>query len=354
MISFKEDEIIFLLGAGASADANIPVSSTMVQDIENRLNSPDWEKYKDLYFLIKSGINYSAGLTGKSLVFNVETLLFVLEELVQKEKHLLYPFIGSWNVRFNEVIRDDFKLIENFQKEIKKQLREWVTKDDYREADYFKYIKQLKDDLTFPVRIFTLNYDKCIEENSQNSGFEFQFERGFDNDSRKWNHKRFTEQIKDDEPDVYLYKLHGSIDWKRNKETSVVEYVNREPSEPDLIFGTQNKLSFSDPYLFLFSEFRHYTLKAKLIVCIGYSFSDDHINGLIEQALKQDKNAILLSVMWPSGKETELKKMISDKTKLKEDRLRIEISTAKDFFKTKMNRNYFSDFFPKDADDDIF
>jgi len=31
--------------------------------------------------------------------------LFVLEELVQKENHLLYPFIGSWNVRFNEVIK---------------------------------------------------------------------------------------------------------------------------------------------------------------------------------------------------------------------------------------------------------
>lgn len=353
MISFKENDIIFLLGAGASADANIPVSSKMVKDIEDRLTTPDWVKYKDLYLLIKSGIHYSAGLTGKTLNFNVETLLFILEELVQKEKHLLYPFIGSWNVRFNEVIRDDFKLIESFQKEIKKQLKEWVTKDDYREADYFKFIKQLKDDLTFPIRLFTLNYDKCIEENCKNPGYVFAYERGFDNDTRKWNYKRFTERIKDDEPDIYLYKLHGSIDWKRNKETSIVEFVNREPSEPDLIFGTQNKLSYSDPYLFLFSEFRHYSLIAKLIVCIGYSFSDDHINGLIEQALKQAGNTKLLAVMLSNEDEDKLKKMVSESTKLSINRVIVVNSKAKDFFINKMNRAYFSSLFPDEINDDI-
>ena len=139
MYNFKEHDIIFLLGAGASADAKIPVSSTMVNDIEGLLDSAKWNKFRDLYYLIKSGVNYSAGLSGKTAIFNVETLLFVLEELVQKENHLLYPFIGSWNVRFNEVVKDNFSLIEEFQREIKEKLKVWVTKDDYREASYFKY-----------------------------------------------------------------------------------------------------------------------------------------------------------------------------------------------------------------------
>jgi len=352
MISFKENDIIFLLGAGASADAKIPISSEMVNKIENLLkNNSSWEKFKDLYFLIKSGINYSAGLSGNKAIFNIETLLFVLEELVQKEKHLLYPFIGSWNIRFNEVIKDNFELIENFQKNIKGKLTEWVTKDDYREADYFKYLKELKNDLTFFLRIFTLNYDKCIEENTNNKNFEFTCERGFEKDTRNWNHKRFTERVKDDEPDIYLYKLHGSIDWKREKSTSIVQYVDREPSNPDLIFGTQNKLQYSDPYLFLFSEFRHYTLNAKLIICIGYSFSDEHINSLIEQALKQNNDIKLLSVMWDETNDISfLKKEILKKINLRDEQIKIENIKAKDFFEKKLTRKYFSDLFPETED----
>ena len=355
MSNFKENDIIFLLGAGASANAGIPVSAQMVRDIEVLLKTPEWEKYKDLYFLIKSGINYSAGLTGGSPVFNIETLLFVLEELVQKEKHLLYPFIGSWNIRFNEVIKDDFKLIGSFQKEIKKKLKEWVGIEDASTAEYFKYFKALKNELNHSLRVFTLNYDKCIEVNTNNPGFEFTLERGFEKDTRKWNHKRISERVRDDEPDIYLYKLHGSIDWKRNKETNVVKYVDNEAPYPDLIFGTQNKLSYSDPYLFLFSEFRHYTLNSKLIVCIGYSFADDHINGLIEQALKQDDSKKILSVMKGTKKtETELKDFIASKINITNDKIIIEKSEAKAFFENKLNLEYFTHIFPIEDDDDVF
>ena len=355
MSNFKENDIIFLLGAGASADAGIPVSSQMVKNIENLLKTSEWEKYKDLYFLIKSGINYSAGLSGDLPLFNIETLLFVLEELVQKERHLLYPFIGSWNIRFNEVIRDDFKLIQTFQKEIKKQLKNWVGIEDASKSEYFKYFKTLKVQLNHSLRVFTLNYDKCIEVNTNNTGFEFSLERGFERDTKKWNHKRISERVRDDEPDIYLYKLHGSIDWKRDKETNVVKYVDNEASYPDLIFGTQNKLSYSDPYLFLFSEFRHYTLNAKLIVCIGYSFSDEHINGLIEQALKQDKNKKILSVMKGTKKtDVELKEFITDKINISEERIIIEKSEAKVFFESKMNLDYFTKIYPMEQNNDIF
>ncbi len=352
MSNFRENDIIFLLGAGASANAGIPVSAEMVKKIENLIsNDTDWQKYKDLYYLIRSGVNYSAGIMGENSTFNIETLLFVLEELAQKEKHLLYPFIGSWNIRFNEVIKDDFKLIDSFQKEIKKKLKEWVGIEDAKTAEYFKYFKKLKDELNYPLRIFTLNYDKCIEVNTNNPGYEFTLERGFEKDTRKWNHKRISERVRDDEPDIYLYKLHGSIDWKRDKKTNIVKYVDNEAPYPDLIFGTQNKLSYSDPYLFLFSEFRHYTLNSKLIVCIGYSFSDNHINGLIEQALKQDYSKKVLSVTKGTGKtEDELKDFIANKLNIHTDKIIIEKSEAKAFFENKLNLEYVSKIYPNDIE----
>ena len=353
MSSFKENEIIFLLGAGASANADIPVSSQMDDRIKNLItNDSDWKRYEKLYYLIKSGINYSAGLSGQSSTFNIETLLFVLEELKQKEKHLLYPFIGSWNIRFNEVVKDNFKLIESFMKEIKKKLKEWVDLEDERKAEYFKHLAILRQELNFPLRIFTLNYDKCIETNTNNTGFEFTLERGFDPVTRKWNYKLF-DPIRDLESDVYLYKLHGSIDWKRDANTNIVSYSNGVARNPDLIFGTQNKLSYSDPYLFLFSQFRHYTLSAKLIVCIGYSFADEHINGLIEQAIKQDDTKRVISVMKGTNKtESELKEFIASRLNISVDKIIIEQSEAKDFFENKLNLEYFTQIFPIENDED--
>lgn len=348
-MNFRYDDIVFLLGAGASADAGIPVSKQMIEYIETYLDNK-WAKYKDLYYLIKSGVQYSAGLSGKTVNFNVETLLFVLEELVQKENHLLYPFIGSWNVKFNEVVKDNFDLIKDFQNEIKQELQRWVTPRDYRKADYFKYLKQLKDELTFPLRVFTLNYDRCIEENNNRRGFEFSIERGFEEEetNRVWNYKRFDDTTPDIERDIYLYKLHGSIDWERDEETKVVSCIDGTPSKPDLIFGTQNKLQFADPYLYLFSAFRFYTLKARLIICIGYSFSDEHINGLISQALKQNENSKILVIKYSDNE----KKDIVETLKVNENQVVVYRSSAKEYFENELTKENLINLFPKENENE--
>ncbi len=350
-MNFRYDDIVFLLGAGASADAGIPVSNKMIEDIETYLDNR-WAKYKDLYYLIKSGVQYSAGLSGKTANFNVETLLFVLEELVQKEEHLLYPFIGSWNIKFNEVVKDNFDLIKYFQNDIKQELQKWVRPRDYRRADYFKYLKRLKDELTFPLRIFTLNYDRCIEENNNRRGFAFSIERGFEEEetNRVWNYKRFDDTTPDAEPDIYLYKLHGSIDWERDEETKVVSCIDGTPTNPDLIFGTQNKLQFADPYLYLFSAFRFHTLKAKLIICIGYSFSDEHINGLISQALKQNENSKILVIKYSDNEKND----IVETLRVNENQIEVYQSSAKDYFENELTNENLINLFPlEDEDEEI-
>ena len=117
-MSIKQDEIIILLGAGAIADAGIPVTSQMVQDVEEFIDNNHWSQFKKLYYLVKSSVEFSYGIQGKHVNFNIETLLNILYELEKKEMHPLYPFIGSWSVRFNEIIKDNFSLIGNFKNKI--------------------------------------------------------------------------------------------------------------------------------------------------------------------------------------------------------------------------------------------
>jgi hypothetical protein len=50
---FKEKEIVFLLGAGASDDAGIPITSKMLKELKEELNN-GWGKYLPLYNFIDS------------------------------------------------------------------------------------------------------------------------------------------------------------------------------------------------------------------------------------------------------------------------------------------------------------
>lgn len=59
--------------------------------------------------------------------------------------------------------------------------------------------------------------------------------------------------------------------------------MNEGIREPALIFGGQNKLTASGPFLDLLMEFRDRLFEARELVVIGYSFSDQHINALIEE-----------------------------------------------------------------------
>ena len=135
-------------------------------------------------------------------------------------------------------------------------------------------------DLGSAVRVFSLNYDICVEKALD--GSDFSIELGF-NSKRVWDASKFDDNENID-IGIYLYKLHGSIDWIRNKDNNgVLTLCDTRNQNPELIFGTTAKLSSIDPYLFYVHELRKYSLSEalRLIVVVGYSFSDDYVNGLI-------------------------------------------------------------------------
>lgn len=147
------------------------------------------------------------------------------------------------------------------------------------------------------MRVFSLNYDLCFEK-AKPTDYEYPLELGFD-EGREWKWEKFEAH---ESPDVgiYLYKLHGSIDWKRDSKNTL-KTLDNISSEPDLIFGTIDKLQSVDPYLFYIYEFRKFTLACRLIIVVGYSFSDEYINRLLRQALDKNLDRKLLCV-GPSDK----------------------------------------------------
>ena len=92
---------------------------------------------------------------------------------------------------------------------------------------------------------------------------------------------------------IYLYKLHGSVNWIQSDDENHLFKV-QEVQQPDeaaksvMIYPTPMKqvASFASPYSDLFREFQKKLMQDKnVLVVVGYSFSDEHINNLIYQAL---------------------------------------------------------------------
>lgn len=335
-------DIIFLLGAGASAEADIPVSGKMIELVEKSLTD---EKERALYNHVKSAIHFSAGLKGNfrdAVPFNIETLVNTLYELERNEEHPLYPFIAAWNSRFVALAGADFGKVRDFRRRILAALKKWMCPEDTAKGDYYKGFIKLQKDLNYPLHVFSLNYDRCIERS--NTG-EFRVETGFADfgPGHAWNWERFNmEESNSVAPQLVLYKLHGSINWKRDPETkelySVEQIENVDPDNMELIFGREFKLEAADPYLFFAYKFRDLSLETKLIVALGYGFGDGHINKMLTQSLRGDSERRLLVIQkCPDDKLAEKKLEVAKMLELgtsQVDQIVVQSGTAKEFLET--------------------
>ena len=106
---------------------------------------------------------------------------------------------------------------------------------------------------------------------------------------------------------VYLYKIHGSVNWIEDESASNESFFtikelplrNTNTDVSVLVYPTplkQNK-SLGAPYVDLFREFQHKLLEPNTVLfVIGYSFSDEHVNDIIYRALATNSTMNLVVI----------------------------------------------------------
>ncbi len=351
---FGKNKIIILLGAGASCDAGLFNSFQMISEIERKLET-DWADYKDLYNYVQSShfhLERIKGVQTKEIVFNIENLVGLLETIVKISKKDLeiYPFVGSWEKELISVAGIDFSKAQKFKNEILKKLKdEWLAPPNFDSTSKY-YKKLMETKYTYPLKIFSLNYDMCVEHNIKSEGVTL--ERGF-SDEKIWDYRRYDLEG-DDVKDYYLYKLHGSLDWQRDEEKRLtyVDLIQRvDPLKMEIIFGVQNKLQSYDPYLFYFYAFREASFEADLVIASGYGFMDKHINDNLINGFRLDTGKRLLINVFDKDDENgeKAKTSISERLQIDKNRITVINSTAKDFFNENLNVDYFSSLFPDEG-----
>lgn len=346
---FKEREIIMLLGAGTSVEAGIPHSNKMISELESlvRSDEKDWSDLHDLYFYIRGTFEYGNALRKISnpknpeTYYNIESLYVALDELSKRDEHSLFPYIGAWNPKLSDVAGNKFENVKELKQKIYNKIRDWVGVTQREKVAYYENIFDFRKEYESSIRIFSMNYDLCVEKAwknwlSKNRTDEIELERGFHpatpddvEKSRCWDWKRLDEsQNPYEKQPVFLYKLHGSIDWKKEGEKTKFEdedsWSNIKLEESVFIFGETNKLHYNDPFFYLFQEFRKWTLSSKLIISLGYSFGDPHINNVVRQSLldNPERKLLVISPYDFNGDTPISEDEITDKDKVEDKRLK--------------------------------
>ena len=197
------------------------------------------------------------------------------------------------------------------RQELEKKIRELCTltlqKDKAPHIDFLNKITARKNNDS-RVQIFTTNYDTLFEQAANEEGFviidgfSFTQPREF---SGRWFEldiiNREKTRLKQEESFIskvfHLYKLHGSLTWKRENNGKIIQ--EKEPDNPLMIYPSSEKYesSYEQPYFEMMSRFQQALRKEEtLLIVIGFGFGDKHIRNVVLEAVNQNPSFQLLIV----------------------------------------------------------
>jgi hypothetical protein len=309
--------IAFLVGAGLVCDAGLPLSVGLAVMLRDKLaemctlpdEDPETTASAALqlaaFRFLNGGIRFQEGVLNRDpdTPVNIEQIAVAALELQARLKNPLAPYMSGWHQRIVELESKNPDILTKFIDFIYSQLERWLT---FENQERIAYLARLADVVRneIGIDICSLNYDLCIETAFTEASKE-KFINGFNEEG--WRPDLFQ----GDGP-IRLFKLHGSLDWFEDPNAFGVcsfKFPRHKNAEnlpdnlrPLLIFGTAHKLSSREPFLSLAYHFSQSVLKTPVLVVIGYSFSDQYLNDIIDQGFRTNAK-LKIVVVSPDAKQ---------------------------------------------------
>jgi len=373
----KEGKFAIFLGAGSSYDYGIPTMEEMATMLLNEFKSEEEttvfdEKSKEVLRAIlglseekKSEKKSSAEQTQK---WNIEDLLTRLQRIIDATEKDNPNFsdvtasIAGKTFSKEEILSAESKLVEFMVKCYQLDVAKKTTHGD-KSVEYFSNFLEFIGEFHNSISIFTTNNDLCIEaaimrlSQRQRSlkKKEFYLVDGFSHGILPTFSISNFSQISHSSSNkvvVYLWKLHGSIDWifcnpidqsqsqnprgdsntqkhVFNDESIICRNIDRNclkkfqdacalskdvvfDNAKIMIFPTPSKYSqtFNNPYMDLYQAFRRTLEGIELLLVIGTSFPDGHVNSAIKSFLSRDSSIIY--IVDPNLKKEDACKRLGD------------------------------------------
>jgi len=320
----------FLLGCGCSSfysdakDVGIPTMIHLSKEFyDTILDKEDNKWLKDTLKLDTSKDNFSK---------NLETLLSSLYNI-----HFFYQSTNQQDEANSIKVASIIKTTRNFL--LKKCLNEnnSTSENDKQLIELYKifYRKLLyrSSNLNKP-NIFTTNYDLYSEIALDTLGIHYV--NGFSGGIKKYFNPTIFNYALAEKMDlsqtkwsvidnfIYLYKIHGSLNWIQDekgeklfkvRELQETSFDKLKEEEVIMIYPTPLKYNatLGSPYSDLFREFQKKLMQNNnVLITIGYSFSDEHINNLIYQAFTIPTFRLIVLGDLKENKEIEKLQFLND------------------------------------------
>ncbi len=154
----------------------------------------------------------------------------------------------------------------------------------------------------YAVEIFTTNYDLLLEEAMEQAktpyfdGFSGSKTAFFDPSSISSN----------DMPPrwIRLWKLHGSINWSKNKKNEVIRGEGAD--DGTMVYPSHIKYdqTQSAPFSSLFERLKNFLLEPdSLLLTTGFSFADAHITSKLDECLNENKSSAIFAFQYKNLKD---------------------------------------------------
>ncbi|MFA5404497.1 MAG: SIR2 family protein [Ignavibacteria bacterium] len=261
----------------------IPDIAGLTKFVSDELKSKDTKKKNNYDLLISELIK-----TGNNNP-NIEDILSFVRGLKQVS-------IGAKDVR--GLTETD---LANLEKDICKKVVEKTNVElPNHETPYHQLAQwiHLIDRGDSPIECFTINYDLLTEQAFEETGVAY-FD-GFVGSRQPFFDLRAIEDSLIPNHWTRLWKIHGSINWFLNSKKEVYRSTDVNSSDSYIIHPSHLKYDQSRkmPYLALIDRLNSFLRQTSAVmITIGYSFGDVHLNDTIVNALKANPTAMVIALL---------------------------------------------------------
>lgn len=309
MTNIKNNDVVFLLGAGISIPIGIPAMAGIYRAFMDKKNSGITEEDKKICQFLVSNMGVNPDLEEFLLAANR------IEEFGQSGLNKFVEYSISKKGRpkkvldYNRNLKVNVKAVSEVKNKILDFLSRMCFQFDRSAAERVNtgFVKTVSK-LGYPV--YSTNYDYSLEhvalehEITIHDNFYRQGQRVF------WNDKINFEG----ENGLRLIKLHGSVTWYEDHSGTIEKIYSPTTISPAgqpigniVIFPTRFKDIYSHNFFALYSHFLKTLSECKVLVIAGHSLRDDYLRAaIIERNRQGEFQMIVIDPIYP----TEIKSIL--------------------------------------------
>ncbi len=300
----------FFFGAGTSCALGVPNIENLTTDVEKALTGGSLGNFKKIKQDLES--------TYPSKTINIEDILNQIRQIrsitgERDDKSYLDISGESATTLDGEICKKIYAVISTSE----------ATADLSKTKKFFAWLNMQNRD--YSKEVFTSNYDLIIEKSLEEisipyfDGFVGSYEPFFWQESID----RFVDKPDLTQSWIRLWKIHGSLSWfwKKNKATGshnviragIITDIEKMDNEL-VIYPSKEKYDSSkkQPFVAYFDRFKNVLLNGELLfIFTGYSFSDQHINEIVFNSLRQNNRLFILVFFYQDSEVEELYKISS-------------------------------------------